>query len=119
MKRARATIGIDVGGTKTLFALFDDSFKLIDKLKIKTPLAKGEKGFTEALLDGAKEFARMAEKKDLALLGVGVGAGGFCVETDGAEGFFAMTGGVVEQAVIKNVIPMPSRLAELNFICIV
>jgi len=28
-KRNRATIGIDIGGTKTLFALLDDDFEVI------------------------------------------------------------------------------------------
>jgi glucokinase len=76
MNRSRAVIGIDIGGSKTLFALFDDSFRVVEKLRIQTPLDKGEKGFTRALAEGASELARRAKKRDLALLGVGVGCAG-------------------------------------------
>jgi glucokinase len=76
VKRSRAVIGIDVGGSKTLFVLFDEAFKVIEKIKIKTPLDKGENGFSEAILDGAEEVARKASKRGYALLGVGVGCAG-------------------------------------------
>ena len=76
MRRERAVIGIDVGGSKTLFALFDETFKVVEQIKIKTPLDEGEKGFSKALLEGAEALARKAAKKDYTLIGVGVGCAG-------------------------------------------
>ena len=76
MKSSRAVIGIDVGGTKTLFSLFDDKFRVLEKVKIRTPLDDGEKAFTKAIADGAEELAQKAKKKELTLLGVGVGCAG-------------------------------------------
>lgn len=76
MKRSPATIGIDIGGTKMLFALFDADFRIVDEIKIKTPLDDGEKRFTTTLLEGAGALARKARKKGRPLLGVGVGCAG-------------------------------------------
>ena len=76
MKRSRATIGIDIGGTKTLFVLFDDRFRVVERIKVKTILDDGEDGFAREAVKGAETLARKAKKKDLSLLGVGVGCAG-------------------------------------------
>lgn len=73
MRASRATIGIDIGGTKMLFALFDEKFRVVDEFKTKTP---GAKDFDEALLDGTKKLLRKVEKESLTLLGVGIGCSG-------------------------------------------
>jgi predicted NBD/HSP70 family sugar kinase len=36
------TIGIDIGGTKIMFGLFDEKFRAIAEIKIKTQSNKGE-----------------------------------------------------------------------------
>ena len=106
MKRDRAVIGIDVGGSKTLFALFDEAFRVVESIKIKTPLDAGEKGFTKALLDGAEEIARKAAKKDYMLLGCGVGCAG---ELDRVSGVLKCSPNI---PFIKNY-PMKSKLTKL------
>jgi predicted NBD/HSP70 family sugar kinase len=32
----RGAIGIDIGGTKSLFALFDEKFNVVEEIKLKT-----------------------------------------------------------------------------------
>jgi glucokinase len=105
VKRERAVIGIDVGGTKTLFVLFDESFRVVEKVKIKTPLYEGEKGFTKALLDGAEEIARKAAKKRYTLLGCGVGCAG---ELDRVSGVLKCSANI---PFIKNY-PLKSKLTR-------
>ncbi len=72
----RATVGIDIGGTKTLFALFDEKFGLIEEIKEKTRATKGEKNFSAMLADALGALVKTAKKKDLAILAVGVGCTG-------------------------------------------
>src|ERR1041385_2107595 len=74
-KSKRAAIGIDVGGTKVLFALFDDSFELIHQMKVKTP-KDGKKEFVQVLVDAVDELSRKAEKKNLEINAIGVGYAG-------------------------------------------
>ena len=44
------SIGIDVGGSKTLFALLDSNMEVIEEIKIKTQ-GNDEKKFTDNLLE--------------------------------------------------------------------
>lgn len=106
VKRKRAVIGIDIGGTKILFALFDDRFRIIEKLKVKTPL-DNERSFTESLREGAEELVRKARKKSLALLGVGVGCAG---AIDRLSGVLKSS---LNLPYLKNY-PLSSRLARLT-----
>jgi glucokinase len=69
----RATIGIDIGGTKILFALFDEKFRIVKEIKAKTP---PEKEFDGVLFEAARKLSRKAEKESMTLLGVGVGCSG-------------------------------------------
>ena len=73
MSPGRGTLGIDVGGSKILFVLFDERFRAVAETKIKTP---GEADFTEALESGARALVRKAKKRGLRLMGVGVGCAG-------------------------------------------
>jgi glucokinase len=78
MKKApkRAMLGIDIGGTKMLFGLFDEAFALVDEIKLKTRAEKGEKLFSRNLAESIETLMRAAEKKGLTVVGVGVGCAG-------------------------------------------
>ncbi len=80
----RGTIGIDIGGTKTLLALFDETFEVVEEVKFKTDADKGEKAFTENLTDGLKELVDAAEKKGLTILAAGIGCAGYVDPDKGA-----------------------------------
>jgi glucokinase len=72
----RGVIGIDIGGTKTLCALFDERYKLVEALHFKTAPPKGRRNFTERLTTSAQKLARVARRHKLELLGVGVACAG-------------------------------------------
>jgi glucokinase len=76
MSQQQGTIGIDIGGTKTLFVLFDDHFKPLKEIKVKTEADKGEKHFTKTLEESLEELLRKARKRELHLAGVGIGSAG-------------------------------------------
>jgi len=44
-KRRRAAIGIDIGGTKSLYALFDEGFEIVAEEKL--PSDPGEGGLAQ------------------------------------------------------------------------
>jgi glucokinase len=69
------TIGIDVGGTKTLVALFDKQFKVLEETKIRTPGADRDK-FTAFLNETVAAFDKKARKLQLKLAAIGVGFAG-------------------------------------------
>jgi glucokinase len=108
MKRApkRAMIGIDIGGTKTLFGLFDESFTLVDEVKIKTRADK-EKAFTRGLEKSVEKLLAHAEKKGLTVVGVGVG----CAGTLDRENEFLRTSPNIP--FLKGY-PLKKRLAKLT-----
>src|ERR1051326_3464479 len=68
------SIGIDVGGTKTRLALFDDAFGVIENIKFKTPQTKEE--FIAAFTKSLKKFVRIADERSLMISGLGVGVAG-------------------------------------------
>ncbi len=72
----RGVIGIDIGGTKTLCGLFNQSFELLDSVTFKTDPASGLKKFTERLGTAAQRLARAAKRRKLELLGVGIACAG-------------------------------------------
>jgi len=74
-KPRRGAIGIDVGGTKLLFALFDESFGLIRQIKIKTPKEK-KKDFVQGLVESFDELSHEAGKKGFEIAAIGVGCAG-------------------------------------------
>src|SRR5690242_19414367 len=71
-----SSIGIDIGGTKTLFALFDGDFKIIEEIKIKTLDSKNAKEFTEILTESVGTLVKRSEKSSLTLTGAGIGCAG-------------------------------------------
>ncbi len=70
---ARGALGIDIGASKTLLALFNEKFQILDEIKIKTP---GKKEFDGALETAVGALARKAKHRGLTLLGVGLGCAG-------------------------------------------
>ena len=103
----RGIIGIDIGGTKTLFALFDQEFQVIEEVKIKTQADKGEEVFTEALEGAIDTLTGKAEKQKLSLASVGVGCAG---TVDAARGSFKSTPNV---PFLKEY-PIAARLGKLT-----
>src|SRR4051794_5349603 len=78
-----SSIGIDIGGTKTLYALFDSDFKIIDEIKLKTLESKNAEEFTQALTDSVTALVKASNKANLALGSVGIGCAG-SLEADGS-----------------------------------
>src|SRR6059036_677406 len=60
-------IGIDVGGTKIRFALFDRSFRVIDEIKAKTA-ANNPKDFAAQVRESTEKLLR---SRSVSTIGVG------------------------------------------------
>jgi glucokinase len=67
------SIGIDIGGTKILFALFDPKFQPVDEIKIKTGDLHTTREFKDALSESLGTLMKKAAKGNLQLAGVGIG----------------------------------------------
>ena len=73
----RAYIGIDIGGTKSLFALFDDRFEVLAQEKFRTHPEKGGKAaFTRGFDKAVKRLLREAKKAGRTVKVSGVGVAG-------------------------------------------
>ena len=76
-KRKRAAIGIDIGGTKSLYALFDEDFEVLAEEKLPTdPGEAGIDGFDKAMRKAVKGLARECRRRGLRLAAVGAGCAG-------------------------------------------
>lgn len=76
-KRRKATIGIDVGGTKTLYALFDDGFEVLAEEKLRShPKKGGIKAFERDMTKSVKALVSEARRRKLDIVTVGVGCAG-------------------------------------------
>ena len=62
------TIGIDIGGTKTLFALFDEKFSVVEEIKVKTQPEKGEKAFTKRLVEHLRKESSASSVRGTAII---------------------------------------------------
>jgi len=83
-KRKAATIGIDIGGTKTLCALFDDRFEALAEEKFRSaPEKGGVKAFDRQLRTAVKTLLAESVRRGRAVHFVGVGCAG---EVDMREG---------------------------------
>jgi glucokinase len=71
-----STIGIDIGGTKTLCLLLDEKFKVLEEIKFKTEPNEGRERFSSELVDALKSLRKSAKDRDLNVAGVGVGCAG-------------------------------------------
>ena len=73
----RAFIGIDIGGTKSLFALFDEKFEVLSEEKFRThPDKGGEKAFTREMAKAVRALLAEAKKQKRVVKVVGVGCAG-------------------------------------------
>src|SRR5262245_54440069 len=72
--RKLASIGIDVGGTKTRMALFDDKFEVIEDIKFRTP--NTEKEFAAEFTRSGRKLVNMAVFGRLTITAVGIGVAG-------------------------------------------
>ena len=76
-KNKAAYIGVDIGGTKTLYALFDEAFEVITEEKLPTtPKKQTPAGFTSVFTRELKALAAKARKKGLVVKAIGVGCAG-------------------------------------------
>jgi len=73
----RATLGIDIGGTKSLYALFDERFEMVAEEKLRThPEKGGVKSFTRTMRGAVEKLLREARRRNLRVKVVGVGCAG-------------------------------------------
>jgi glucokinase len=76
-KRRVAAIGIDIGGTKTLFALLGEDFEVLAEEKLRSQPEKGGlKAFDRGMAKALKELLREAERRRLKVKVVGAGVAG-------------------------------------------
>ncbi len=76
-KTKRACIGIDIGGTKSLYALFDENFEVLAEEKLRThPEKGGVNAFTRSMNAAVKVLLDEARSQRLTVFTVGVGCAG-------------------------------------------
>jgi glucokinase len=73
----KGTIGLDIGGTKILGALFDEKGAVVDRVKKKTKADEGIETVRKQIL---KVIDQLVEDKDLELQGIGAGAPGIVLK---------------------------------------
>jgi glucokinase len=78
-----ATIGIDIGGTKLLCALFDERFQVVAHINDGTAAAEGEARFMEKLRGHLDALAKRAGKEGQDVVAVGLGSAGVVDRTAG------------------------------------
>jgi glucokinase len=77
-------LGIDIGGTKTLFGLFDERLQIMYEIKIKTEAGKGEKAFLRNVATAVETIREKASKNRRKIVGTGAGVAGL-VNVGGSE----------------------------------
>jgi glucokinase len=76
-KKKRAYIGIDIGGTKSLFALLDDRFEILEEQKFRSqPNKGGVRGFERAMRAAVRKLLAQAQRRGLKVKVVGIGCAG-------------------------------------------
>jgi len=104
----RATLGIDIGGTKSLYALFDERFEIVAQEKLRThPDKGGVKAFTRGMRGAVEALLEAARKEGLRVRAVGVGCAG---DIDMREGVVRSAPNV---AFLKDY-PFRARLEKLT-----
>jgi len=82
--KGSATIGIDIGGTKSLYALFDDRFEVLADEKFRTHQPRASAAAFERCHDKAmRRLLREAAKRKLEVRAVGVAFAGLVDMADG------------------------------------
>lgn len=104
----QATIGIDIGGTKSLYALFDSSFEVLAEEKLQThPDKGGVRAFTTALGVTMRKLMREAARRGLTVMYVGVGCAG---DIDSKRGVIRVSPNLS----ILNGYPLRDKLERLS-----
>jgi len=104
----RATLGIDIGGTKSLYALFDERFEIVAEEKLPThPEKGGVKAFTRGMRGAVGTLLKVARRQGLRVRAVGVGCAG---DIDMREGVVRSAPNV---AFLKDY-PFRARLEKLT-----
>jgi glucokinase len=107
-KRRKAAIGIDIGGTKSLYALLDEDFEVIAEEKLRShPDQGGLKGFERGMKKAIGALMREASRRKLEVRVAGVGC----------AGRIDMRKGVVSKApnlAFLNGHPLGERVARLT-----
>ena len=76
-EKQRAYIGIDIGGTKSLYALFDESFEIVRQEKLRThPDKGGVRAWEQSMSRTIKALMGEAKRRKLNVRRVGVGCAG-------------------------------------------
>ena len=76
-RKRRATIGIDIGGTKSLYALFDEQFEVVAEEKFRShPVKGGLQGFEAAHAKALGKLLKEAKRRKLEIEAVGMGLAG-------------------------------------------
>jgi glucokinase len=77
MTKTQGAIGIDIGGTKSLFALFDEKFALLEEIKVPThPEKGGGRAFRATFRDSVRQLLKRAKKRGVAVRAIGIGCAG-------------------------------------------
>jgi glucokinase len=77
MTKNQGSIGIDIGGTKSLFALFDEKFALVEEIKVLThPEKGGGRAFRALFRDSVRQLLQHAKKRGIAVRAIGIGCAG-------------------------------------------
>jgi len=77
MAKDNGSIGIDIGGTKSLFALFDEKFALVHEIKVLTHPAKGGgRAFRATFRESVAKLLKRAARRKLVVRAVGIGCAG-------------------------------------------
>lgn len=76
-------LGIDVGGTKTLCLLVNESYRIIAKEKFQTAPEDGRKKFVKKLRGAAQAMVSAAQRKKIELVGAGIAVAGRVNEDKG------------------------------------
>jgi glucokinase len=80
------TLGIDIGGTKILAAVFNKRFELLAEVKTKTRTDKGDGHFLKSLREVVDHALQDAGVKRSEVIAVGAGCPGFVDEARGVVG---------------------------------
>lgn len=77
------SVGIDVGGTKTAFGLFDENRRLVAKSRTATPQGQPPEVFVRGLANQVRDLCTANGVDSSGLFGVGVGMPCFIRQSDG------------------------------------
>ncbi len=87
-----ARIGVDVGGTKIAYGLFDDGGALLDRRKDATPIEADGPALSALILDGVRALIAANGVEERELRGIGIGMPSFLLYD---EGYVCMTSAMV------------------------